>query len=357
MADRIRAGRRPPLWQLSLLCLGVLIFAGLIYAVGTRAILDQLRGLGWLAPLIAAPYFASYLLDSLGWWWVLRAETSAGGSPGVAPSPVRLFAIRAAGEAVNAITPTAYLGGEPVKAWLLRQRGIPLVLGLTAVLASKTALMLTQGVFVFLGVLLGLHRWQPGIPLWAVAGGGMALGALIFGLMIGAQRRGVFGFLLDLSRRVSGRDALLAAWESDLRALDGRLREFYGSRQRVFFVCCVCHLAGWVVGSLEVYLVLWLLGTPVDFVSAFIIEALSGVAKLAAVIVPGSLGVQEGGQVLIFAAFGLSVPLAVTFSLLRRGRELLWVGFGLSVLLQTQALAWLRQSRVPGAESRDSRRA
>jgi uncharacterized membrane protein YbhN (UPF0104 family) len=93
----------------------------------------------------------------------------------------------------------------------------------------------------------------------------------------------------------------------------------------------------------------------VDLVSAFLIEAVSGVAKLAAVIVPGSLGVQEGGQVLIFAAFGLSVPLAVTFSLLRRGRELLWVGFGLCVLLQTQALAWLRQGRLPDAEARDGR--
>jgi hypothetical protein len=33
------------------------------------------------------------------------------------------------------------------------------------------------------------------------------------------------------------------------------------------------------------------------------------------------------------------VPLAVTFGLLRRGREPLWVGFGLAVWLQTHALA------------------
>jgi len=73
-------------------------------------------------------------------------------------------------------------------------------------------------------------------------------------------------------------------------------------------------------------------------------EALSGVAKLAALFVPGSLGIQEGGQVLIFVAFGLGAPLAMTFSLLRRGRELLWVGFGL-VLFHHQALRWMRQSK------------
>jgi uncharacterized membrane protein YbhN (UPF0104 family) len=86
-----------------------------------------------------------------------------------------------------------------------------------------------------------------------------------------------------------------------------------------------------------------LLNVPVDFPTAFSIEALSGVAKLAALFVPGSLGVQEGGQVLIFVAFGLGAPLAMTFSLLRRGRELLWVGFGLIVLLHHQALRWMRQ--------------
>jgi uncharacterized protein (TIRG00374 family) len=351
MADRVPAARRPPGWQLCLLLLGVLIFAGLIYAVGLRAIFDQLRALGWFAPLIVVPYFGSYLLDSFGWWWVLRAEASdPKGSPSAVPSPLRLFPLRAAGEAVNAITPTATLGGEPVKAWLLLQRGVPLVLGLTSVLASKTALMVAQGLFVLLGVLLGLHRWQPGIPLWAAAGGGTVLGVLVFGLLIGAQRRGLFGFLLSVSRRASGRHALLAAWEPELRALNGRLRNFYGTHPRDFLVCCLIHFSGWVVGSLEVYLVLSLLGGPVDLASVFIIEALSGVAKLASVIVPGSLGVQEGGQVLLFAAFGLSVPLAVTFSLLRRARELFWIGFGLAVLLERHALAWLTQGRGPRAE-------
>ena len=343
MADRIRERGRPPAWQLSLLLVGVLIFVGLILAVGPQVILRQLQALGWLAPLVLVPYLASNLLDSLGWWWVVRAEGRASGSGvSVIPHPLRLFVIRAAGEAVNAITPTAYLGGEPVKAWLLKQRGVPLVLGLTSVLVSKTALMLTQGVFVLLGLTLGVHRWQPGIPLWAVAGGGAVLGVLVFGLVIGAQRRGLFGSLLDLSRRLSGREALLAAWEPDLRALDDRLRDFYGARHRDFLVCCTFHFASWMVNALDLYVILWLLGSPVDLVTALILEALSGVAKLASVIVPGSLGVQEGSQVLIFAALGLSVPLAVTFGLLRRGRELLWVGFGLGVLLETHALAWLR---------------
>lgn len=347
MAERKAGARLTVAWQALFLVLGLLLFAGLIHGVGLGAVLDVLEHLGWLTPLIAAPYFTCYLVDSLGWWWILRhGFDRPAGNPTPAPRLLQLFAVRAAGEAVNAITPTASLGGEPLKAWLLQQHGIPINLGLASLLVSKTALMLTQGCFVFLGLLLSLHRWRPAVSLPVTATVGLLLGILIFGLMIRVQRRGLFGSLLGLSRRWSGREALLASWEADLLALDDRLRGFYSSRVRDFLICCGFHFLGWVAGSWEVYVVLWLLGHPVDFPSAFAIEALSGVAKLAGVIVPGSLGVQEGGQVLIFVAFGLGAPLALTFSLLRRGRELLWIGFGLAVLLHHHALGWLRDRRM-----------
>jgi hypothetical protein len=61
--------------------------------------------------------------------------------------------------------------------------------------------------------------------------------------------------------------------------------------------------------------------------------------------------VQEGGQVLIFVAFGLTAPLAVTFGLLRRGRELLWIGFGLAVLIHHHALGRLRERWMAEGET------
>jgi uncharacterized protein (TIRG00374 family) len=331
----------------------------LVYGVGPRAILSALGRLGWLTPLAVVPYLTSYLVDSIGWWWILHRDLHPSpGKPGRSPRLLQLFAIRAAGEAVNAITPTAYLGGEPLKAWLLQRQGVPLVSALASVIVSKTALMLTQGGFVFLGLLVAMREWHTAIPLPVAAFVGILLCVLVFGLIIGIQRRGLFGFLLGLSRRISGRQTLLASWESDAFALDEKLRGFYSHRTRDFIACCGLHFLGWVVGSGEVYIIVWLLGSPVDFLTASTIEALSGVAKLAAVIVPGSLGVQEGGQVLIFLSFGLTAPLGVTFGLLRRGRELLWIGFGFAALLHHHALMWVRtgaETRVPRAPRLEAR--
>jgi putative membrane protein len=325
--------RWPPWWELLLLGGGVLLFAALIYAANPAEVFRQLRQVGWLAVLALLPYFTAYAVDTLGWWWVLTQAFAAPGGFRV-PSLPRLFALRASGEAINGITPTAYLGGEPLKAWLLRRHGVPLAPGLASALASKTALMLTQGLFVFLGILIAIQAWRPSVPLPLVVGIGLALMVLVGTAMIGAQRRRPFTVLLAVSRRWSGRRALLAAWEEDLTALDDLLKEFYDRRTGDFLVCCGFHFAGWTLGAVEVWLLLRLLGAPVDFATAFSIEALAGVAKLAALIVPGSLGVQEGGQVLIFVAFGLGASRAVTFSLIRRARELIWIAFGLLVLFR-----------------------
>jgi len=49
-------------------------------------------------------------------------------------------------------------------------------------------------------------------------------------------------------------------------------------------------------------------------------------------IIPGSLGAQDGGNVLLLRAFGDSDVAGITFALLRRFRELVWIGLGLMCL-------------------------
>ena len=95
-------------WQLLLLIVGLGLFGLLIYAAGPAGVFRTFRHLGWLTPLVVLPYLASYVLDTLGWWWVLsRIFVGPADAPLPMPSFGQLFALRAAGEAVNAITPAA----------------------------------------------------------------------------------------------------------------------------------------------------------------------------------------------------------------------------------------------------------
>jgi len=87
-----------------------------------------------------------------------------------------------------------------------------------------------------------------------------------------------------------------------------------------------------VAESVEVFVILHFLGGPTDIWSAFSIGALAVFIKGGSFFIPGSLGAQDGGNVLLLQAFGYSDVTGLAFALLRRFRELVWIGIGLLCL-------------------------
>ena len=54
--------------------------------------------------------------------------------------------------------------------------------------------------------------------------------------------------------------------------------------------------------------------------------------RTGAAVIPGSLGAQDGGNVLLLSALGYSDVTGITFALPRRFREPVWIGIGLACL-------------------------
>lgn len=104
-----------------LLLLGLVTLIGLVVHIGSERIdrAGASLGAGGVAVMLV-PSTRMYLLDCLGWRFTL-------GQHGAAVPFSRLFVIRTAGELVTATTPTAYVGGEPLTAHLLKQYAIPMV--------------------------------------------------------------------------------------------------------------------------------------------------------------------------------------------------------------------------------------
>ncbi|WP_193425097.1 lysylphosphatidylglycerol synthase domain-containing protein, partial [Paraburkholderia kirstenboschensis] len=75
--------------------------------------------------------------------------------------------------------------------------------------------------------------------------------------------------------------------------------------------------------SLEVWLALYFLGARVTLVEAVVIESLIQAIGSAAFFVPGGLGVQEGGFILIGGALGLDPSTCLALAGARRIRDLL----------------------------------
>lgn len=330
-------------WILFLLGLG--LFGWFIHRAGPAEIWVNVQKLGRLAPVILLPYLLVYLLDTWGWYLAFGKYAA------VKPKFLTLFRVRWAGEAVNNVIPSGYVGGEAVKAYLLHKRGIPGLTCGTSVVASKTCQVIAQVAFIGLGALLAL----PVLPADSGARRGMmvitvaAFGVVILLLLL--QRRGMFSSVQGVLKRFNVRLRLIEQHEADFRKLDDQVYQFYHADRWRFFQTTFVFFLGWLADALEIFVVCHLLGLPLSVAEAVAIEAFISVAKAMGIFVPAALGVQESGVVLLFKIFALPAPIAVTYAILRRGRELFYVLIG-GILLYTEEASLKRTLEHAAQEAR-----
>ncbi|MBV9129915.1 MAG: flippase-like domain-containing protein, partial [Verrucomicrobia bacterium] len=134
------------------------------------------------------------------------------------------------------------------------------------------------------------------------------------------QRAGIFRWSAVLASRL----ARSPAWGSLVQsgeALDQAIRLLYSRRGGVAG-SALCWISSWIIASGEVWIALRALGLRSSFASAVILETASLTIRGAAFLVPGAVGVQEGGYILLGNLLGISGEMALALSLLRRAREL-----------------------------------
>lgn len=315
--------------RLLLLFVGCLTLGLIVWHIGPGNIYEAATRLGPVALcVILIPSLVMYAVEAYGWKITL-------GPAGQSVSFPRVFAVRTAGEVVNMTTPTAYVGGEPLKAYLLQKSGVPMVEGLASVVIAKTTMTIAQVLFILLGIALGF--WilgAQGSSGQMIAAGLLSIGLLAFGVMafVFVQRQGLFTWILETVRKLGFRIGFLEAREEKLRALDQTILNFYTQNQVTFFTSTGLYFLGWLAEALEVFVIIYYLGGPADVGSAISIGALSVFIKGGTFFIPGSLGAQDGGNLLLLQAFGYSDVTGITFALLRRFRELVWIGIGLVCL-------------------------
>jgi uncharacterized membrane protein YbhN (UPF0104 family) len=81
------------------------------------------------------------------------------------------------------------------------------------------------------------------------------------------------------------------------------------------------QMVSWLLGTLEVCLALHFLGHDVGLGAGLAIESLGQALKAVGFAIPGALGVQEGGYVMVCSLFGLPPQVAIALSLMKRLRE------------------------------------
>jgi putative membrane protein len=298
-----------------LLSIGVVLFIGVLVSQDLSAIMAILTHAGWGLLAVAAFHLLPLALDAIA----IRVLFERGSSR--APY-LDSFLARWVGESANSLMPAGQIGGPVLMARHLAQRGMRMEDAAAAITVSTTLQTFAQILFALIGViLLGAQSSRSPMALRTSALIASAFLAVQVGGFYLIQRRGLFSKLMRAVRRFSGKRDW-SQWLTQAQAIDVAVDGTY-RRNAAVTASFLLSLVGWVVGTGEVYLIAVFLGTPVSWLSALLLESLGQAIRGAGFAIPGALGVQEGGYLLLGPLAGLHPEAALALSLAKRARELL----------------------------------
>jgi uncharacterized protein (TIRG00374 family) len=313
--------------NLILLAVAGVFLIWLLYEIGWQAMGEHLRQVGWWWPLVLAPYGLVSWLEALAWEYLLPTKSPH-------PRLALLFWLRLGGEALNQLTPTASLGGEPYKVMRLQAAGLAFDEATASVVIHKALKVLALLLYIVIGLIMAPF-WLPEVSshLMALSLSAAALGAAILAFIVFAGQDPCTR-AIRLLERLKLCPGFLKEMEDELVKLDARLASFYRDYPGQSVAAFGLLFLAWVCHGVEVYLIFWLLGQPLGWGAALSLDALTMIFTSIGFFIPASLGFQEGGNILLALGFHLGAALGLAFSMVRRIREAVWMGLGLA------AAAW-----------------
>ncbi len=307
-------------WSAVALGLGLLAWIAAQAEIGELA--RSVSTIGWGVGAVLAVYFVAFVADSMSWQLAIPSFPMDLRHLG------RAWKVRMVGETFNMFTPMGGIGGEPVKAVLLqRHYGVGLHEGTASVILATTVITLSLLPFLLAGFLLMLA--SPELPpvYKGTAGAGLAALSVGIGLFFLIQRfrvTSLAGTWLSSRRIGAALDGVL----HHIHDIDHRLVRFYTRNRRRLAAALALAGVGWLLGVVEIYVTMGVLGHPVTIWDAWIIESAVQLVRAGAFFIPAGLGAQEGTFLLVVGAMTGQPTLGLAAALVRRFRELVWLGLG-----------------------------
>jgi len=314
---------------------GATLFTILLVRQGAMSVGTAVATAGWAVVGIAAFHFIPISLDATA-WYVLFPKA-------IRPRLQNLLWMRWIGESISNLIPSAAVGGDIVRARLVTITGTSMAAAAATVIVDITLGVVTQIVFTLLGLVLLVYTTGRTNLVGPTLVGAVLGMVAIAGFYI-AQRLGMFRFIsVIITRMIKSKEwsALVQSGE----ALDQTVREFYGRRGGVL-ACCIVTTVSLIVSSGEIFIALWALRSHPTFLKALILQSMAMTVKNAAFAVPGQLGVQESGYLVVGNLLGIPGETAFAISLLARFRDLL---VGIPALVFWQAFEGRRFLRAEAA--------
>lgn len=303
---------------------GVTLFIVLLIREGAGQVGSAIARAGWGLLGIMLYHTLQTLSDAAGWSVLIPKERQV-------PLVKSVF-LNWIGESINNLLPTGRVGGDVVITRIAAIWGIPLKIATAVMIVDITIGVVTKVMYIVAaGILLIAETGRADLAR-------PTLVTLIIGTLAAAgfymvQRLGVFRWMAMLASRLA-KSPGLDSFVQSAEALDQTIALVYAGRRSVAG-CYFFWILSWLIASGEIWFSLWALGFQSSFTTAVILESAAVVVRGAAFLVPGAMGVQEGGYILLGSLLGIPGEIAFALSLVRRMREL---AVGIPALISWQLL-------------------
>lgn len=290
--------------------------------IDLQIVLSNLYQVGWQFGWVFLITGTAYAMASTAWLLCFQqvpAQLSAS----------KLFVYRQIGETLTTINPANIIVGESAKVYLLKKEGVAYEEGVVSILLSRVLIFLSMiALFLLLPFVVYKLGWANEFS-WIGIGGFVVLSFVIIGIFYAMVHPNLllFQFIQTVYQRWNLR--FLEKLLPNIQSVNQLLSEFYKSHKAKLLIAFALSLFHWLMGAIEIYVLLYLLDIKITILEAILVEVGVTCIKSMGSFIPGQVGIEEYGNKVMLGILGIQAgSVWLTISILRRTRQVIWLLVG-----------------------------
>jgi len=314
---------------------GIVLLILMFYLIGVEQVFSSMREIGFTgaAIFIANALFVLFI-SALSWQLILNSYGYH--------LPFRdVMVARVIGFAVSYLTPSIYIGGEPLRIYLISKKHSLSMPRVGATVIVSKFLELGAGLFfIYLGSICALIEYKLPLNIYLT----ILVVNVIFGVGAGIILRAficqnkIFTYLANLLGRIKSFSNPINKIKPDISEVEEGIFLAFSEHRRETLFAFGLNLVGELLIFLKPAIFFYFLKIILKFSQLALLFALTHLL-LALQFTPGALGIFELGEIGIFRLVGIGPEKVLAFTLMVRIADFIGVGiaaaFGLHLGLKT----------------------
>jgi glycosyltransferase 2 family protein len=304
--------------------IGFILFCYILVNIGVKNIIYSFAN---LKPIYFLPYliisFLIFFTLTFKWQLILFAFKKY--------VPLKkLLCYKSSAFAISFLTPSAFFGGDSIRAYFLSKHNISYKKGFSSTILDKSIEITINLIFTIIGSFFFILNFAlPRNTILVIILGLTFACFILFLFYYRLMKNKTFFSVIVRFGKLFHKD-FFSKIELEFREIEKSISYFFKNHKTVFFLALFLSFLAWIFTFLEFQMLFMAFGYKANFTILFLMIAITGLAYI--IPVPAALGVLEGGYTSLFRYSNMLVEKAFAFGTIVRFRDLLISFFGIFYL-------------------------